>query len=130
MKEHPNAELLRAIANGEQMQIGSKSTEFKNFSAEEALSAIADGRGCYIRVKPSTIIVNNIEVPEPMRDAPSKGTDYFFPSFMVGSMVTRDMWHGTELDFLLLKRGLCHFTREAAAAHAKAMLAPSMKEAT
>jgi len=69
MKEHPQAELLRAIADGKQMQYGT--TCFEDCTAKRALEAIYSGCWTYLRVKPETVMVNGVEfvlpdLPEPM----------------------------------------------------------------
>lgn len=74
------------------------------------------------RVKPRTITVNGFEVPEPMRDKPSKGCAYFISSTVDTNMFIRDTWIDDKLGNRWLDSGLCHTTKEAAIAHAKAML--------
>lgn len=60
---HPQAELLRAIADGKQMQRHSND-EWLNCTAEAALNRLALGMS--LRIKPDTITVNGVEVPKPL----------------------------------------------------------------
>ena len=89
-----------------------------------------DLTGIY-RAKPApapTIIVNGIEVPEPVREALEVEQRYWFASVTSVHLSVGITWSGGGCDTILLKRGLIHLTEAAAVAHAKAMLAPSMKE--
>ena len=89
-----------------------------------------DGFGAFIspnkyRVKPEepkTIKVNGFDVPEPMREAPALGAAYF-----IAIPNSQNYYHGYlrdafPLNTCWLSRGLLHSTKEAAVAHAKAML--------
>ena len=73
------------------------------------------------RRKPRTI--NSIEVPEPLRVAPAGGTEVWIPS-----LSGKDKCHALTWRYdgnwreLELERGLVHMTREAAIAHAEALL--------
>lgn len=63
---HPQAEILRAVADGRTVQIENPalSGSYLDLSAAGALNYLADGRRT-LRVKPATVIVNGVEVPEP-----------------------------------------------------------------
>jgi hypothetical protein len=74
------------------------------------------------RRKPAVIVINGIEVPEPMRAAPPVGTPYFYGSIFSENVVVKTKWFGTALDRRLLSRGLCHLTEGAAIKHAEAQL--------
>jgi len=60
--------------------------------------------------------------PEPMREAPERGT-YYFLLDMLGDGYAKFRWdnHQSDKDFLL--RSLCHLTEEAIKQHAAAMRA-------
>lgn len=89
-----------------------------------------DGSGAFIspnkyRVKPEepkTIKVNGFDVPEPMREAPAVTTRYYMAYPAGTAYYEGDRWDGTDYDLLWLSRGLLHSTKEAAVAHAKAIL--------
>lgn len=83
------------------------------------------------RRKPRVIVINGIEVPEPMRNAPENGSIYFFPRIDVGDKYAfSTQWSGDYIDEMRLKSGICHSTREAAELHAKALLSFTKKEET
>jgi len=68
---------------------------------------------------PKTININGHEVPEPMREKPEIGTKYWYVD--IDELYQWTTWQDDEYDNLLLSRGLCHATEEAAIAHAKAL---------
>lgn len=78
--------------------------------------------GVLYRNKPRTISVNAFEVPEPMRSAPKRDTLYFAAAINAPDLYKPAYWNDEYWDMLWLSRGLCHSTKEAAIAHAKAML--------
>ena len=85
---------------------------------------------CAYRAKPApapTILVNGIEVPEPVREVLKYGQRYWFVSVTATNLCSDDIWNGAYSDTIVLHRGLIHLTAAAAVAHAKAMLAPSMR---
>ena len=82
------------------------------------------------RAKPApapTIIVKGIEVPEPVREALEVGQGYWVADVITTELSLSIRWYGDKNDRERLDRGLIHLTEEAAVAHAKAMLAPSMR---
>lgn len=73
---HHQADLLRAIADGKQMQ----ELDFTGINhpgnwcdcdADRALNRISRGVEQYVRIKPETVTINSIECPAPMRVAPA-----------------------------------------------------------
>ena len=80
------------------------------------------------RRKPSVIIINGIEVPEPMREKPEIGRKYFALSFDYDDGYSQQTWEDDWLDWIWLGSGICHLTREAAKLHAKALLSFTKKE--
>ena len=72
--------------------------------------------------EPKTIKVNGFDVPEPMREAPAEGVRYYVASTQAREWCLSRIWVGLELDLRCLQRGLVYSTKEAAVAHAKAML--------
>lgn len=71
------------------------------------------------RRKPKTININGFEVPEPMREEPKQGTQYFTP-YLWGHPETY-CWNGRYVDKAYLELGLAHATYEAAEIHGKAL---------
>jgi len=80
------------------------------------------------RRKPRTININGHEVPEPVRDAPRFREEYFIVDTWNDEIVDSYHWNDDEADRRLLKRGIIHLTREAAEAHAKALLSFTEKQ--
>ena len=72
--------------------------------------------------EPKTIKVNGFDVPEPMREAPADYTQYFSADTTELDYYYENSWVATPLETRWLLRGLLHSTKEAAVAHAKAML--------
>lgn len=64
---HPDAVLLRAIADGKQMQVyGKNGTPWADASPDVALYAVHCHDPC--RIKPETVMVNEVECPKPERE--------------------------------------------------------------
>lgn len=76
------------------------------------------------RIKPRTIKIGDMEVPEPIKDASdmSNGSEYYFPLVNCEDLCDDYCWDGDHTDLRLLKRGLIHKTKEAAVIHAKALV--------
>ena len=72
--------------------------------------------------EPKTIKVNGFDVPEPMRAAPLRMVKFYIPAMTVRDLHVINSWVGSEYDRRALKLGVAHSTKEAAVAHAKAML--------
>jgi len=77
---------------------------------------------CQFRIVPKTININGHEVSEPLREAPEYGTTYFYSCPNLSALYGSYYWSGSEYDFRQLKTGFAHLTREAAIAHAEALL--------
>jgi len=72
---------------------------------------------------PRTIRIGEFDVPEPLREAPEGCCETLFivnPTREDGFAPI--IWDGDSQDKLWLSRGLLHKTRDAASAHAKALL--------
>lgn len=126
-QEHPYAQVLRWIADGESIQADSNyDGHFLNVTCTKTLlEGIAEGRASdpdRFRLKPRTITINGHEVPEPMRVAPKWIAGYYMPDLIDSTYVATSYWGDDKYDEERLARGLCHLTREAAEAHARALL--------
>ena len=75
---------------------------------------------CEFRLKPRTITVNGREV-QAGEEKPPIG-EFFFVDIESSDCFGSTVWVGKRLDRLRLERGLVHLTKEAAIAHARAML--------
>ena len=78
--------------------------------------------GLKYRTKPRTFTVNGFEVPEPMSTPPKRGIEYFIADPTCDTYSRQPVWCNDVYDEAYLSRRICHTTKEAAIAHAKAML--------
>lgn len=126
---HPYAELLRAIADGKELQFENSFGEWIEQNSKDALHEFVakDYMPNRYRVKPATITVNGIKVPEPVREPLSIVDKYYMPDFLHSSLITECQWAGSIYDAAALRSGVVHLTKEAARAHAEAMIAPSKR---
>lgn len=120
---HPQAHLLRAIADGKQMQI-KRPSEWRNCDASTALAGLASVAPHHIRIKPETVLINGIECPAPMRVEPEQGSLYYAPTPTREVKFTPWGWSNDASDQRFFAEGLCFATAEDAAAAARAMIAP------
>ena len=74
--------------------------------------------------EPKYIVVNGVNVPEPVREPLECGQEYWLAGTSVGGPCVYH-WDGSFSDRCWLPLGLIHLTREAAQAHIDAMLLPS-----
>jgi len=76
------------------------------------------------RIRPRTIRIGEIDVPEPVRSVTSMtyGGKYWTFSILEDDFVTDFIWENDKSDLSLLKAGLIHPTKEAAIEHAKALI--------
>lgn len=119
MRAHPQAKILRAIADGKQMRMRVGSITV-NVTGDEALKYMLEGQD--ISIKPETININGHEVPAPVREPLELGKMYLFVHFWDDAVVSEVAWSGDRVDRHRLKLGLIHSTKEAAIAHAEALL--------
>lgn len=119
MRAHPQAKILRAIADGKQMRMRVGSITV-NVTGDEALKYMLEGQD--ISIKPETININGHEVPAPVREPLKLGQMYFFVHCWDDAVVSEVIWNGDRVDRHRLKWGLIHSTKEAAIAHAEALL--------
>lgn len=119
MKPHPEAEILRAIADGKRMRMRINNV-FEDVTGDEALKYMLSGQD--ISIKPETITINGHEVPCPVREPLKDAQCYWFVSFWGLDIVDEAIWWRDEIDNKRLEHGLIHYTKEAAIAHAEALL--------
>lgn len=126
MTPHSQADILRAIADGEEIEAFDDG-EWYGVMPRSAVHYIYDGT-IPLRIKPKTktININGIEVPEPMREMPPEGTSVYWPGFGSESDDTHtesvDVGYYPTMLPDLLRKGLLHPTKEAATIHANALL--------
>ena len=76
---------------------------------------------CEYRRKPHTMTYT-VTIPEPLREAPEVGSIFYAPAPLSEGLTSVGGWYGDDVDYRLLKRGLCFATKEDAIAAAKAIL--------
>ena len=132
-QEHPYAQVLRWIADGEQIEWRHTFGIWEAINADVLLTALAGPHTVGVdrfRLKPRTININGHEVPEPMRVAPAVEDSYYVPDINdPASPSLGFLWGDTLFDRYRLDSRLCHATREAAEAHARALLSFTTTEA-
>lgn len=79
------------------------------------------------RRKPRTILINGIEVPEPVREVLASNQKFFYPCLDHEDLVQVDRWFCYEEDQHKLEQGLIHLTEENARKHAFALLSFTKK---
>lgn len=121
MKEHPQAEILRAIAYGKTVQFR-YSTSSPWEDSENALRVIVNNPDGEFRIMPETININGFEVPCPVREPLKYKQEYYVPSIAKAELWIRFRWDGRKDDLRFLECGLIHLTKEAAITHAEALL--------
>lgn len=127
-KGHPHAESMLLYAQ-DAMETNKPWERWECKDSVEGWSSLTDHPmwGLYLiyRRKPQTILVNGIEVPEPVRTSLEKYEQYWVAAPSAESFALQVRWLGDNADFRLLHSGLIHMTKEAAVLHSKAMLKPS-----
>lgn len=122
---HPYAELLRAIADGEEIECAdTRSVPVSWFltSSQLALTQITYNTRLKFRIKPKTIRIGEYDVPEPMRVEPEEDAEFFLPAVLSPRKYVPRRWAGHPDQCEYLAAGLCHSTAEAAELHAKALI--------
>ncbi|MDC4683243.1 hypothetical protein [Acinetobacter baumannii] len=74
------------------------------------------------QLKPRTIFIGEFEVPEPLREAPEKGSTCSYPSPTVELGVQQFKWNGSKGQLRMLKHGQVHSSFDNAFAHCCAII--------
>ena len=130
-QEHRHAVILRAIADGEQIQITSPHVtgQWSDIGPNCVLENMSSLRKDVLyRIKPQTILINGMEVPEPIKVKPKKGDVVFVVHLADAIQATKWTWADDAIDNRAFKRGLCHSTRQAAFIHCQALLSFTQNE--
>ena len=120
-KEHPHAQVLRWVADGEKVQgrYGSE-TCWHAFEADDVLGKIGDGSAgrWQFRLKPTPMCeLAGIRFPVPMKESPEE-VEEIWVAATDGHFL--DILGPSEFD-KYLSAGVCHTTEEAAKAHSEAL---------
>ena len=81
------------------------------------------------RIKPRTIMIGDIEVPEPLSGRPKNGNWYYAPTpnqYM--APIVAHLWVGSQSDLSRIESGLCHDSFSAAVLHHEALTTLTAKK--
>ena len=114
--KHPNHDELMAMAQDVDtpMQIYNSCSKWVNCETNTALWLICQGNGYAVRIKPKTIMIGDVEVPEPMRVAPERRTVYWLVNIANENVVASQKWDDDQADQRWLKAGICQATEQGA----------------
>lgn len=82
------------------------------------------------QIKPRTIFIGEFEVPEPLKEAPEKGSTCSYPSPTVELGVQQFKWNGSKGQLRMLQHGQVHSSFDNAFAHCCAIIKISGGEFT
>lgn len=112
------AHILKAIADGVQVQIGAKSNgraslEWRDEDAGNLLATIAEANFApeRFRIKPQTMEIQKFAVPRALHTIPQLGEKYWVVGLRAPICL---MWSGCEDDFWWFNSQLCYNRRELA----------------
>lgn len=108
--------VVQAAANGEVIEFFGGDDEWIKKSTPHIKA------GVEYRIKPRTIKIGDVEVPELMRAAPTIGDAVFTVEIDEGKLYGQTRWNGLEFVSRMLERGLLHDSKDGAIAHAKALI--------
>lgn len=74
------------------------------------------------RIAVTYMSIGEMQVPEPINEAPAKGTQCFLPSVLTEALSKSFKWKDSETDLILMKRGQVHLVQEHAETHALALI--------
>lgn len=78
-----------------------------------------------LRLRPRTIRIGDVDVPEPLREAPPMGTEYYVPDPGEVDLTCAYTWNKDPVDRSFLFSNMCHRTHESARQHARALIIAS-----
>lgn len=107
--------ILQALIEGKEIELVGGRTQTLN--TEEVLRHLANGNANFLRIKPATIRIGDVEIVAPLRQEPEKGTEIF----RVFIDVTSASWIGVPKQQEQFANGLIHSTEADAQAHAEAL---------
>lgn len=128
-----NAALIKAAADGYQMQVSTLDHGWRDTDTMHALNLLANqhpmSSTIMVRVKPRILHINGHEVPEPMQHPPTEHEKIWLVDLTAHSGAMSWHWVDCELGTRHLRRGICHTTQAAAEAHAEALLSLTRQDA-
>ena len=122
--EHVNAEILRAVADGKNVQYRNycSPTGWEYFHSADSTTCwkvLTGGVAIEWRIAPETITIGEHEVPAPEREAPEVGKKFWTLTPFGGA--THFTWDGSKACHDALSSGFVHLTEEAAKQHYEAI---------
>lgn len=114
-------EILQALLDGKDIEVMSSTGDFYEIDTVSQFFT-SSYFGHALRVKPRTIVVNGVEVPEPIKVKPACGTMFYTAAPNPGLSFK---WFDDGCDNEYFNAGICHSTPVAAALHWEAMIKPS-----
>lgn len=81
-----------------------------------------DNRREYRRKPRTIIIIGSRNVPAPEKNPPSFNSQYYMPSLSSETLSVANFWQDSRQDRARLRHGAIHLNREAAIAHARALI--------
>lgn len=120
-------EVFQALAEGKEIQVLIRSGEAYRWKALEAtkvchLLSTSKVEPFRFRIQPETVNIYGKEVSKPETESPHIGVRYYWPSLYRKDKYDEAVWYGHMVDKTNLQRGLVHLTKEAAIAHAEALI--------
>ena len=94
MTQHPHADILRAIADGEPIQRYLVSGVWETTTGDHAMRAILEGISATIRVKPRTLSINGREFEAPVEKNECSQFPLTIDSH--GGFLIRTFWNNTK----------------------------------
>jgi hypothetical protein len=117
-------EAFAALAAGQQIECrhvdAGEFDDIRNFPATVYINSEYEFR---IAIKFFTI--GEMQVPEPTREVPAKGVQYFVPSILTEELNKSFKWKNSTSDLALMQRGQVHLIKEHAITHALALITVS-----
>lgn len=124
---------IQAAANGEVVQVkpveggGSDWFDLHHYPMSFPVTAFDFDNYDY-RIKPRTIMIGDIEVPEPMRKPPIEEQEVYTVTPHIREGVSSTQWVGAGWQYTSFERGLMHESSGTAEIHAKALIALTAKK--
>jgi len=110
-QRHEYADILEAIARGDEIQSLNTHKDWEDIPAYQAITWIANRKPVTrFRIKPKTIRIGGYDIPEPMRESPEIGTHYYLLN--LDGLTPWDIWADDDADNNYLEAGLAFKTRE------------------
>lgn len=129
---HPNAEILYAIIDGEEVQWttldDAEGKCWQTLSEEHhgvmAQVLLGSHNKWKLRIKPSTVTINGVELEDDRVSSAElkSGQKYFIEVMHIEELCNTEHYTGHEYDSSYIQRGIAHHTREGAIAFCKARL--------